>query len=55
MPSGYRADQRRARLGTVTGGEARLPLGQAAAVIIGLSALCWAILIAVIMAPHVVL
>jgi hypothetical protein len=46
----HRLDERRARLVPPTGAENRLTLGQSAVFIAGLSALSWAILVAIVFA-----
>ena len=48
-------EETRSRLGTPTDTEGRLPGGQAAVVIAGLSALSWAALITIVVAFHTVL
>ena len=55
MGTFHRVEERRARLGSPTGAEGRLPVGQAAVVIAGLSALSWAVLISIVVALHAVL
>jgi len=55
MGTFHRVEDSRARLGTPTKIKGRLPLGQAAAVISGLSALSWAILISIVVALRAVL
>jgi hypothetical protein len=55
MSSFHRVDQRRARPGLPTETEARLPVGQSVVVIASLSALSWAVLIAIIMGLRAVL
>jgi hypothetical protein len=55
MGTFHRVEERRARLGTPTEIEGRLSLGQAAAVIGGLSALSWAVLISIVVALRAVL
>ena len=49
MSSFHRVDQRRPRPGLPTETEGRLPLAQSVAVIAGLSALAWVVLIAIVM------
>jgi hypothetical protein len=55
MGTFYRVEDSRARLGTPTEIESRLSLGQAAAVIAGLSALSWAVLISIVVALRALL
>jgi hypothetical protein len=55
MPTFHRADHRRTRPGLPSEIEGRLPRAQAAVVIAGLSALSWAVLIAIVVAVHAVL
>jgi hypothetical protein len=51
----FRVDRRRTRPGLPTEIEGRLPLGPAAVIIAGLSALSWAVLISILVALHTVL
>jgi hypothetical protein len=51
----HRLDERRARLVPPTETENRLTLGQSAVVIAGLSALSWAVLIAIVLALRALL
>jgi hypothetical protein len=51
----HRVDQRRTRMGPSIEIEGRLPLGQSAVVIAGLSALSWAVLISIVVALRAVL
>jgi hypothetical protein len=51
----HRLDERRARLVPPTEAENRLTLGQSAVVIAGLSALSWAVLIAIVLALRAML
>jgi hypothetical protein len=51
----HRLDERRARLVPPTEAENRLTLGQSAVVIAGLSALSWAVLIAIVFALRALL
>jgi len=51
----HRLDERRARLVPPTEAENRLMLGQSAVVIAGLSALSWAVLIAIVFALRALL
>ena len=55
MSTFHRVDQRRTRLGPPTDTEVRLPRGQAVVVIAGLSALSWAVVIAIVVAIRAVL
>jgi len=55
MGTFHRVEERRARPATPTEIESRLPLGQAAAVIAGLSALSWAVLISIVVALRALL
>ena len=55
MSTFHRVDHRRIGPGLPSEIEGRLPRGQAAVVIAGLSALSWAVLIAIIVAVHAVL
>jgi hypothetical protein len=55
MSTFHHVDLRRARPSLPTELEARLPAGQAAVVIAGLSAFSWAVLIAIVMALRAVL
>ena len=57
MFSFHRVDQRQARLrlGLPIETESRLPVGQSVAVIAGLSALSWAVLISIVVALRAVL
>jgi hypothetical protein len=50
MFSFHRVDQKRVRLGPATETEERLSAGQSVAVIVGLSALSWAVLISIFVA-----
>jgi hypothetical protein len=54
MSTFHRVDHRRTRPGLPTEIESRLPRGQAAVVIAGLSALYWAVLIPIVVALHAV-
>jgi hypothetical protein len=51
----HRVDQRRTRMGPSIEIQGRLPPGQSAVVIAGLSALSWAVLISIIVALRAVL
>jgi hypothetical protein len=55
MSTFNRVDHRRARLGLPTETEVRLPRGQAVVVIVGLSALSWGVVIAIVVAIRAVL
>ena len=55
MGTFHRVEERRVRSGLPTEVEARLPVGQAAVVIAGLSALSWAVLISIVAAWRAVL
>jgi hypothetical protein len=55
MGTFHRVEERRVRPGLPTEVEARLPVGQAAVVIAGLSALSWAVLISTVVALRAVL
>ena len=55
MSTFHRADHRRTTPGLPSEIEGRLPRAQAAVVIAGLSALSWAVLIAIVVAVHAVL
>ena len=51
----HRVDQRRTRMGPPIEIKGRLPLGQSAVVITGISALSWAVLISIVVALRAVL
>ena len=51
----HRVEERRARPGSLTEAEGRLPVGQSVAVIAGLSVFSWAVLISIILATRAVL
>jgi hypothetical protein len=55
MRTFHRVEERRAGRAPLTETEDRLPPGQSIAVIAGLSALCWAVLISIVMALHVMM
>ena len=53
MRTFHRIDERRAKLALSTQAEKRLPLGQSIVVIIGLSILCWGVVISLAVAARV--
>jgi hypothetical protein len=55
MSTCQRVDQRRAKPGSPTETERRLPIGQSVVVIAGLSVLSWAVLISIVVALRAVL